>query len=92
MDESVLKDFERKCRVQSEPFNFQKRGPPLGVWADVSGATAQHINEIVLQGTEEIEFDWSLRVACSIFGADTAYIALINEDRSMPSNCVPSRR
>jgi hypothetical protein len=33
--------------VQSEPFDFRKCGPPLGVRADVSGATAQHINEIV---------------------------------------------
>jgi hypothetical protein len=52
-------DLEAKAgryTVQSEPYQFGRNGPPLGLNADVCGATAYHINQLSLEGTEEIEF------------------------------------
>lgn len=51
-----MKYLDDKPDDQSKPYDFYAGGPPVGLWSDVGGSTAEHINQITLEGTEQIEF------------------------------------
>lgn len=63
-----LLEYEEKAgnfKSQAEPYEFRTAGPPLAWNADIYSTTAEHINQITLEGTEHTEFGMLKLLICT---------------------------
>eukprot|EP00884_Botryococcus_braunii_P014358 jgi/Botrbrau1/22923/Bobra.0030s0002.2 len=71
-------EFEKDMVIQAAPFSCYNNGAPKAPNETARARTAAEINQFRVQ--HEPEFDCMLRVLCTVFKTDTAFISVITGD------------